>query len=166
MVLEEINRLSARLNQLLQFSRPGVRAGGGAQSCDLAQITETVANMLHHAADERRVSLQLASANGEAGAAISEEAANDILSNVVLNAIEAAPDGGHVRITLRSSEKFRSVFVEDDGPGISAADQAKVLRPFFTTKARGTGLGLAIVDRRLQEVGGTLEIKGQDESEK
>jgi signal transduction histidine kinase len=159
MVLEEINRLSARLNQLLQFSRPGLRSGNGAQSCNLAQVAETVANMLRHAADERRVSLQLANANGEAPAAIGEEAANDILSNVVLNAIEAAPDGGHVHIALRSSEKTCTVSVEDDGPGISTADQAKVLQPFFTTKARGTGLGLAIVDRRLQEAGGTMEIK-------
>jgi two-component system, NtrC family, sensor histidine kinase HydH len=159
MVLEEINRLSARLNQLLQYSRPGVRAGNGAQSCDLVQAAETVANVLRHAADERRVSLQLASTNGEARAAIGEEAANDVLSNVVLNAIEAAPDGGHVRISLQSSEKICSVSVEDDGPGISAADQAKVLQPFFTTKARGTGLGLAIVDRRVQEAGGTMEIK-------
>jgi signal transduction histidine kinase len=158
MVLEEINRLSARLNQLLQFSRPGVRAGNGAQSCNLAQVTETVANVLRHAADERRVSLQLANTNGEARAAIGEEAANDILSNVVLNAIEAVADGGHVRVALRCSEKICTVSVEDDGPGISVADQAKVLQPFFTTKARGTGLGLAIVDRRLEEAGGTMEI--------
>lgn len=159
MVLEEINRLSARLNQLLQFSRPGVRAGSGAQTCDLARVTETVANVLRHAADDRRVSLQVANSNGEARAAIGEEAANDILSNVVLNAIEAVPDGGHVRVALYTSDKICSVSVEDDGPGISAADQAKVLQPFFTTKARGTGLGLAIVDRRLQDAGGTLEIK-------
>jgi signal transduction histidine kinase len=159
MVLEEINRLSARLNQLLQFSRPGMRAGTGAPSCNLAQVTETVANVLRHAADERRISLQLVDSNGEMRAAVSEEAASDILSNVVLNAIEAAADGGHVRIGLQSSEKICSVSVEDDGPGISAADQAKVLQPFFTTKARGTGLGLAIVDRRLQEAGGTMEIK-------
>jgi signal transduction histidine kinase len=159
MVLEEINRLAARLNQLLQFSRPGVCAGGGPLNCDLAQVTETVANMLRHAADERRVSLQVANANGEARVAIGEESANDIVSNVVLNAIEAAPDGGRVRVSLQSSERFCSVWVEDDGPGISAADQAKVLQPFFTTKARGTGLGLAIVDRRLQETGGTLEIR-------
>jgi signal transduction histidine kinase len=158
-VLEEINRLSARLNQLLQFSRPGVRAGNGAQSCDLAQVTKTVASLLRHAADERRVSLQLSTANGETLAAVGEEAANDILSNVVLNAIEAVPDGGHVLISLQGLGKICSVFVEDDGPGISAADQARVLQPFFTTKARGTGLGLAIVDRRLQEAGGTMEIK-------
>jgi two-component system sensor histidine kinase AtoS len=159
MVLEEINRLSARLNQLLQFSRPGVRAGSAGQSCNLAQVAETVANVLRHAADERRISLLLAKANGDARAAIGEEAANDILSNVVLNAIEAAPDRGHVRVALHTSDQICSVFVEDDGPGILAADHAKVLQPFFTTKARGTGLGLAIVDRRLQDAGGTMEIK-------
>jgi len=159
MVLEEINRLSTRLNQLLQFSRPGARAGAGAQSCNLAQVAETVGNVLRHAAEEHRVSLQFAQANGEVRAAIGEESANDILSNVVLNAIEAAPNGGHVRLSLQCAEKFCTVAVEDDGPGISAADQAKVLQPFFTTKARGTGLGLAIVDRRLQEAGGSLEIK-------
>jgi signal transduction histidine kinase len=118
-----------------------------------------VANVLRHAADERRVSLQLSNTNGEARAAIGEEAANDILSNVVLNAIEAVGDGGHVRVVLRYTEKICRVSVEDDGPGISASDQTKVLQPFFTTKARGTGLGLAIVDRRLQEAGGTMEIR-------
>ncbi len=157
MVLEEINRLSARLNQLLQFSRPGARAGA-AKCCDLAQVTESVSNMLRHAAEERGISLQVANANGEARAAIGEEAANDILSNVLLNAIEAAPMDGHVRVFLQSSGKVCTVSVADDGPGISPADQEKVLRPFFTTKARGTGLGLAIVDRRLQEAGGSLHI--------
>ena len=76
----------------------------------------------------------------------------------MLNAIEAVADGGQVRVALHVSERICSVIVEDDGPGIPAADQARVLRPFFTTKARGTGLGLAIVDRRLQEAGGTMEI--------
>jgi signal transduction histidine kinase len=159
MVLEEINRLSTRLNQLLQFSRPGARAGASAQSCNLAQVTETVANVLRHAADERHVSLQFARSNGEVRVAVAEESANDILSNVVLNAIEAAPNGGHVQMSLQCAETSCTVAVEDDGPGISAADRAKVLQPFFTTKARGTGLGLAIVDRRLQEAGGSLEIK-------
>lgn len=157
MVLEEINRLSARLNQLLQFSRPGVRAGA-AKCCDLAEVMKTVASMLRHAAEERGISLQVASTNGEARAAIGEEAANDILSNVLLNAIEAAPVAGHVQVSLQASGNECTVAVVDDGPGISVADRERVLRPFFTTKARGTGLGLAIVDRRLQEAGGSLDI--------
>ena len=47
--------------------------------------------------------------------------------------------------------------VEDDGPGIPPELREKVLQPFFTTKPRGTGLGLAIVQRRLEELGGTIE---------
>jgi signal transduction histidine kinase len=158
MVLEEINRLSSRLNQLLQFSRPGAQAVGGVQNCDLWHVAETVKNVLRHTADERRITLQFVHGDGEVRAALGEEAANDILSNVVLNAIEAAPDGSLVRLSLQPAQKFCTVSVQDDGPGISAADQPKVLQPFFTTKARGTGLGLAIVDRRLQEAGGSLEI--------
>jgi signal transduction histidine kinase len=158
MVLEEINRLSTRLNQLLQYSRPGARAGG-TQRCELGRVAETVTNVLRHAAEKRRISLELLRGNGEMRAAVGEEAANDILSNVVLNAIEAVADGGRVRVSLEYGEKVGTVSVTDDGPGISAADQERVLQPFFTTKARGTGLGLAIVDRRLQESGGKLEIE-------
>jgi len=159
MVLEEINRLSAKLNQLLQFSRPGARAGESAQSCELSQMLQTVVGVLRHSAEARNISLQFAHGNGQVRVRVGEEAANDILSNVLLNAIEAAPEGGHVHLAMHAEERFCMVLVQDDGPGISVADQAKVLQPFFTTKARGTGLGLAIVDRRLQEAGGALEIK-------
>ena len=48
--------------------------------------------------------------------------------------------------------------MEDDGPGIAPALREKIAQPFFTTKPRGTGLGLAIVARRLEEIGGQLEI--------
>jgi two-component system sensor histidine kinase FlrB len=92
-------------------------------------------------------------------ATASAEAVNDILSNVLLNAIEAADRGGHVRLAVQSANGHCRIEVEDDGPGIPQNLQAKVLQPFFTTKARGTGLGLAIVQRRLEEVGGTLETR-------
>jgi len=75
-----------------------------------------------------------------------------------LNAIEAVGRGGSVRLGLDRDPQACTVAVEDDGPGIPAAMKEKILRPFFTTKARGTGLGLAIVVRRLEEIGGRLEI--------
>jgi signal transduction histidine kinase len=90
--------------------------------------------------------------------ACSAEVANDIVSNVVLNAIEAASQSGLVSIAVRCDAKRCTVAVEDDGPGIAAELREKVLQPFFTTKPRGTGLGLAIVGRRLEEIGGSLEI--------
>jgi signal transduction histidine kinase len=89
--------------------------------------------------------------------------ANDILSNLVLNAIEATPAGGHVRIGMQAVGSDCQVTVEDDGMGIPPALREKVLQPFFTTKPRGTGLGLAIVQRRLEELGGALEWRSPKE---
>jgi signal transduction histidine kinase len=157
MVLDEINRLSAKLNQLLQFSRPGVRAGEGGERCNLAQAVENVASVLRHEAESRGVVLEAHPAEKELWAAASAEVANDIISNLVLNAIEATPAGGHVRIGLEPVESDCQVTVEDDGAGIPTALTEKILQPFFTTKPRGTGLGLAIVQRRLEELGGALE---------
>jgi len=157
MVLDEINRLSTKLNQLLQFSRPGVLAGRSGERCSLAHAAENVVSVLRHEAENRGVALEMRPAEAEMWVAASAEAANDILSNLVLNAIEATPLGGHVRISLQGAGVDCQVTVEDDGPGIPPELREKVLRPFFTTKPRGTGLGLAIVQRRLEELGGRLE---------
>jgi len=157
MVLDEINRLSAKLNQLLQFSRPGVRVGSGGERCSLAQAAENVVKVLRHEAENRGVALELRLPEAEMWVAASAAVANDILSNLVLNAIEATPSGGHVRIAMHVAGGECQVNVEDDGPGIPPELREKVLQPFFTTKPRGTGLGLAIVQRRLEELGGAIE---------
>jgi two-component system, sensor histidine kinase FlrB len=77
---------------------------------------------------------------------------------VILNAIEAVGRSGHVTISFLRKPQTCTVAVEDNGPGIPPTLQQKILQPFFTTKARGTGLGLAIVTRRLEEIGGSLQI--------
>src|SRR6266436_6632400 len=116
MVLEEIGRLSTKLNQLLQFSRPAVRGG-------------------------------------------SVEALHDIVSNLVVNALEATPRGGRVVVAADSNGGECLITVEDDGPGIPEALQEKILQPFFTTKSQGTGLGLAIVARRVAEFAGKMNCE-------
>ena len=156
MVLDEINRLSAKLSQLLQFSRPGVGLGRAPQICDLGSVAESVVSVLRHEAESRCVALELMREDEQMKAGTSNEVASDILSNVVLNAMEAASRGGHVRMELRREGADCAITVEDDGPGIAPALSDKILRPFFTTKARGTGLGLAIVQRRLEELNGSL----------
>ncbi len=131
MVLEEVGRLSAKLNQLLQFSRPAVRRRG--------------------------VKMQIkASGQGDRVAA-SAEAVNDIVSNLVVNALEATPRGGHLIVSAALHDGACVISVEDDGQGIPAALREKILQPFFTTKSQGTGLGLAIVARRVAEFGGRLD---------
>jgi len=163
-VLGEIARLSAKLNQLLQFSRPGVRGGSTAGRCDMGQVAEQVVNVFRHEAEAKGVELELRENPGACVVAASAEAVSDILSNVVLNAIEAVDRGGHVCVALRRSDNECHVAIVDDGPGIPAGLREKIQQPFFTTKARGTGLGLAIVQRRLEEVNGKLEVRSPVEN--
>jgi signal transduction histidine kinase len=159
MVLDEIRRLSEKLNQLLQYSRPGVRSGGSHHYCDVSHVAETVVGVFHHEAEQRGVVLEFKKQVEPLQVAASEEVANDIVSNLLLNALEAAPAGGHVCLELAARNGHCRVSVEDDGAGVPPALKEKIQQPFFTTKARGTGLGLAIVARRVEEVGGKLELE-------
>ena len=157
MVLEEIGRLSSKLNQLLQFSRPTVRGGAVAAICDARAVAEEVSGVLRHEAERRGVKLGVEVGAAGTQLAASAEAVSEILSNLVVNALEATARGGHVKVSgLKNGDGF--VFsVEDDGPGVPESVREKILQPFFTTKTQGTGLGLAIVARRVAEFGGTLD---------
>ena len=157
MVLEEVGRLSTKLNQLLQFSRPAVRGGSAIGSCDARVVVEEVVGVLSHEAERRGVRMQIKVSSESARVAASAEALNDIVSNLVVNALEATPRGGHVIVSAASNEGVCTLAVEDDGPGIPAALREKILQPFFTTKSQGTGLGLAIVARRVAEFGGKVD---------
>jgi signal transduction histidine kinase len=153
MVLEEIARLSGKLNQLLQFSRPVVRGASSTASCDPDAIAEQVAALLRHEAERRHVKLETGLAAVGRCVAASAESVNDIVTNLVVNALEAAHCGGVVRLSSSGDDRAVQIVVEDDGPGIAEAAREKIWQPFFTTKSQGTGLGLAIVARRIAECG-------------
>jgi signal transduction histidine kinase len=157
MVLEEIGRLSAKLNQLLQFSRPAIRGGVVAAVCDARVVAEEVSGVLRHEAERRGVALEMEVVAGAIKLAASSEAVSEILSNLVVNALEATARGGHVKVSGSANGEGYLFSVEDDGPGIPENMREKILQPFFTTKTQGTGLGLAIVARRVAEFGGKLE---------
>ncbi len=156
-VLNEVGRLSAKLNQLLQFSRPAVLGGNAAAACDASAVIEEVAGVLRHEAERRGVALELRLGVNGARTAAPADVMSDIVSNLVVNALEATPRGGCVNILAAVKNGSCVLTVEDSGPGISPEAQAKLLQPFFTTKTQGTGLGLAIVARRVAEFGGKLD---------
>jgi signal transduction histidine kinase len=164
MVLEEINRLSATLSQLLKFSRPTVFGDYTQLASDARAVLDEVIALLRHEADRRGINLHLHAPPESIHVSASREATHDILSNLILNALEATPSGGNVAITMQSTNGFCEVVVDDDGPGIPAELQQKVLQPFFTTKTQGTGLGLTIVARRIAEASGTLEFHSPREN--
>jgi len=157
MVLEEIGRLSSKLNQLLQFSRPAIRGGAVVASCDARAVAEEVSGVLRHEAERRGVAFEMEVVAGPTKMAASSEAVSEILSNLVVNALEATARGGYVKVSGSANGDGFLFAVEDDGPGVPESVREKILQPFFTTKTQGTGLGLAIVARRVAEFGGKLD---------
>ena len=85
------------------------------------------------------------------------------LINLALNAVQAVPRGGLVRLgarTFRFHGKERVVlFVEDDGPGLSPETRKRALDPFYTTREKGTGLGLTVTQRVAARHGGKLALR-------
>jgi signal transduction histidine kinase len=152
LVVDEIDRMSAKLTQLLRFAKPSVNG----QRIGAVAVARQIAALFGRDAERRNVRLEFEQPAEEVHVAASEEAFSEALSNLIVNAIEAQPEGGRVRVSLERHAEHLEIFVEDDGPGISAEARAKMFQPFYTTKASGTGLGLAIVARRLAEMGGTL----------
>jgi len=157
-VLSEVRRLSAKLNQLLQFSRPTILSGQSGATCDARAVLREVTQVLQHEADRRQVRFDV-QARGEAiDVRMGTEAVHDVLSNLILNALEATPRGGSVLVQMTAADGMCGISIDDDGCGIPSELQQKILEPFFTTKTQGTGLGLSIVARRVAEAGGQLEF--------
>ena len=82
-----------------------------------------------------------------------------LLWNLCLNAVQAMPDGGELRVTARTVDKSLVVCIEDSGHGIGGSDVAHVFEPFFSTKPGGSGLGLALVHRILKDHGGEVDVE-------
>lgn len=85
-----------------------------------------------------------------------------VLLNLILNAREAISDGGEIKISTVPAEDGNGVVltVEDDGPGITPADQPRVFSMFYTTKGShgGNGLGLSVCQRIVSRHGGTISL--------
>jgi PAS domain S-box-containing protein len=81
-----------------------------------------------------------------------------VLTNLVLNAVQAMPNGGELTIAGSSGDAGITVAVQDTGVGIAPENLGKIFNPFFTTKAQGQGLGLAVCKRLIEEQGGTIDV--------
>ncbi|MGC2702100.1 MAG: ATP-binding protein [Candidatus Acidiferrales bacterium] len=152
LVVNEIDRMNAKLSQLLRYAKP---SANGQRVAAVALANQT-AVLFRHDAEQRNVRLEFERPTSEIFALASEDGLSEVLSNLIVNALEAQPEGGRVRVSLSRYEGRLEIIVDDDGPGISAELRGKIFQPYFTTKATGTGLGLSIVARRIDEMGGTM----------
>jgi two-component system sensor histidine kinase HydH len=84
--------------------------------------------------------------------------------NLCLNAVQAMPDGGELRVGAQSIREHGGrlqISIADTGQGIAEADLPHIFEPFFSTKPEGSGIGLALVYRVVEEHGGSIEVRSR-----
>jgi signal transduction histidine kinase len=155
LIVGETDRLSKSITQLLSFARNQPPA---AVPCDAAELVRSVVALFRADADERNISLQAQVAGNGQLNGVQTAAVRDALSNLVLNALQATPARGEVKVESSLANQAITFSVSDSGPGVSADLHARIWEPFFTTRQRGTGLGLAIVRKRMEEAGGSARL--------
>jgi signal transduction histidine kinase len=152
----EIARLSRMVDGLLAVARAeNVTAAPMPVPVD-AVIKDRVAAWLP-AAEEKPVTLA-ALADGPLTASLGEGHLEQILDNLLANALEAVPAGGRVEVRAHQAGSQIRMAVIDDGPGMSVAERTAALRRYVSATPGGTGLGLAIVHRLVTSDGGTIEL--------
>ncbi len=151
----EAARLERLTSEFLTYARAKAPE---PQTTDLAFVTGYVASLARARAVERSITVTLAVPE-LAEAEIDAFQIQQALLNLALNAVEAAGDGGAVRLGAERRDRDRlCLYVEDDGLAIPPGALAHVFEPFFTTKPHGTGLGLAIARSIARAHGGELEL--------
>ena len=119
--------------------------------CDLADLLEDVARLMTPAAAQRGVSLRHETERGVPPAELDRVQMEQVLVNIVKNAIEAAGREGRVVLRLDRRDGVAQVGVEDSGPGIAAEARASLFTPFYTTKPDGQGIGLTVAQEVLRQ---------------
>jgi two-component system sensor histidine kinase HydH len=152
LVRDEIRRLEHLLEDFLQFARPRQLM---ARPVRLAEPIGAVLGLLAGDAERRRVALV---SDLEPGLIVAgdNERLRQVLMNLALNALEATPPDGKVRISAYSELEEVIIAVEDSGSGIAPEVRRRIFEPFFTTKATGSGLGLPSVHAIVTQHGGTV----------
>ena len=82
-----------------------------------------------------------------------------ILTNLIINAIQAMPEGGKLSINARKELQNILIFVQDTGVGISEDAKPNIFKPMFTTKSKGQGFGLVVVKRLTETLGGNVSFE-------
>jgi signal transduction histidine kinase len=174
--LADLEKAGTRLGELLSVADSGLkrightvelmgrygRAGYQRQLAphDAWEAARTVVGVVLPATG-RKVQVQV-EASGDGTLECVPEEWNQVVTNLVQNAIEAVPEEtGRVWIRGSGNAEELVIRVSDNGPGIDPEVQARLFTPFFTTKGpgRGTGLGLTISRRVVQSLGGTLQLQ-------
>ncbi len=155
----ELQRLESLVQEFLDYAKPRPPQLGDA---DMRAVIGRVTSLLRPQAERAGVEIVVDDTDKTFERLRADaEQIEQVLVNVVLNAIQASPRGGRVTVTCRRTDGYYSIDVADQGAGIPPEVRARMFEPFFTTKERGTGLGLAISQRIVAAHQGEMRISSE-----
>jgi signal transduction histidine kinase len=154
---EEIIRLEQAVGSFLDFARP---PRPDKKPVEVGPLAEQVAARVRGRADLQRVAVDVSTPRKPVVAELDPGQLQQVLYNLLFNALDAQPTGGWIGVTVAAAEGGVELRVEDRGPGLPPQVRDRLFEPFVGTKDAGMGLGLSICRRIVESHGG--EIAAED----
>jgi len=152
----EINRIDRMVHQLLDYGKP---APLSIQQTDIHKLIDDTLDVLSSKFLDQKIRVhRLFNANPNLEIAIDPNQFRQALLNILLNAIEAMPNGGEITVETKQSSMTFEIVLGDTGRGIPKEDLPQIFDPFFSRKDHGTGLGLAITQSLVENHKGKIEV--------
>ncbi|MCA9544486.1 MAG: HAMP domain-containing histidine kinase [Myxococcales bacterium] len=151
----QADQITELVGRLLEHARPSL---GDRVEVELGRLVAEAIKLLRPMAQRVRVVLEVACTAAVVRA--DPAALQQVVRNLVMNAVQATPAGGRVRITVAPAGAVVALTVDDTGPGVPPDSRERLFEPFFTSKApgEGTGLGLSIVAGIVEDHAGRIEV--------
>jgi signal transduction histidine kinase len=157
---DEMRRLDRVVETLADFSRP---MDLDLREHDLRSVVEQTLELAGAELKEHGIDIKTSTSPAPVTVRVDAELLRQALLNLLLNAMQAMPSGGVVRVSVRRDQRLAIVEIADNGSGIPASLLPRVFDLYFTTKPKGSGIGLAMTYRILQLHGGTMEVRSDAE---
>lgn len=160
MARKEVERLIEIVQRMLDFYRP---SKGGTVQTDINQVLRDALAIADKRLQHGHIRVHTHFAEGLPLISAIPDQLAQVFLNLIINAVEAMPDGGdlHVGTFLTEDRHWVLIAFRDSGPGMTAEQIAHIFEPFYTTKPSGTGLGLAISYGIVERHGGSIEVSSQ-----
>lgn len=162
MFLAQMQRLSdvtARLKEFARNASSRVTMG----PLDLNATVMASVDVIRHEFTDARIQVDVASCEAPLVVVGNTNYIQQVILNLLLNARDAMPEGGIVKVTISRSDDLACVRVADTGPGVPKNIQGRIFKPFFTTKGdEGAGLGLAICSKIVAQHGGKILLESEE----
>lgn len=152
-ITSECARLNGLLTNFLNFARPRAPR---FQAVNLDSVLESVVALASHGLSGKKVACEKQVDSNLPTVECDPEQLEQVLLNLVINAIEASPNGETVTLAAEASDRNVAIRVVDRGHGVAPAHVDRLFDPFFTTKEHGTGLGLSVAHQITAQMGGAL----------